>query len=148
MGLALVRFVLWATTLRKQRFVLGALLLLLAHPTYAGYDFRGASLLSAMCLAGGVVGVGTALLFPHADHTDDRDVFLGVAVSLVFATRFVVFVYDDLQKVEDPLSLAAVRELYDGASAPIIHLMLLYVGMLIAARPFRAREERAGDASE
>lgn len=137
----LVKFILWATTLRKQRMVLGVLLLALSRPTYIAYEFRGAGLLSALCVAGGLVGIGTALLFPHSDHTDERDTFLGAAVAAVFATRFVVFVYDDLQGVDSLLSIQAVEQLYDGASAPLIHLMLLYVGMAIAARPFRAREQ-------
>lgn len=128
-------FLLWATTIRKQRFVLGLLMLLLARPTYVYYDFRGTGLMAAMCVAGGVVGIGTALLYPRADHADSRDTFLGFTISLVFLARFVVFVTAE----GNPWLFVVGRQ-----TAPIVHLMFVYIGLLLAARPFRHRLEQEG----
>jgi peptidoglycan/LPS O-acetylase OafA/YrhL len=140
LGSRLGHGVLWLTTLRKQRLIIGVLLLLLARPTYITYDFRGTWIMAILCVAGGVVGILMGLLYPHADETDERDTFLGIIVALTFLVRFVVFVAEDLRSIDDLWSWAALGELYDGGSAPIIHLMLTYVGLVLAARPFRSGE--------
>lgn len=143
----MARATLWMTTLRKQRFILGGLLLALAWPTYAAYDFRGTWIMATLCIAGGIVGVGMAVLHDGSDDSDERDVFLGGIVALTFLARLVIFLIEDLSDVDDLLSTEALHELYDGGSAPIIHLMLIYVGLVIAARPIRRRTDRTVDGS-
>lgn len=141
MRMAATRLLLWVTALPRQRLIIGVLLLALTWPTYQTYDFRGSDLMAAVCFGAGVCAVALWKVAPDATITDRRDTFIGLGVTVAFMIRLVAFVGNDIRTVDGSLlSVSTQRELYEGASAPIIHLLLIFVGLVLAARPIRNRQ--------
>lgn len=139
---------IYVTDLQRQRLIIGVLMLALAWPTYQSYDFHGSDIMAIACVGAGVCGIAMWRYQPDAGRNDTRDTFLGLSMAFAFAIRFVAFVVDDYRSVDGNIfDVKNQIEMYRGASAPVIHLIFVYLGLAIASRPLRYRNgrERAGD---
>lgn len=108
----------------------------LAYPTFY-YDLRGAAALAAVAAAGGVVSVGLSIVNPPL--SDPREAALGLSLMVVFGARFVLFLADDFDAINDGWSWRVHWDLYRTSAALWVHSLLFVGGVVLTARHVRAK---------
>jgi len=124
------------TSLRAQRIVFGIVMLAIALPTAATYEFWGTNIVAYTAALGGSVSLGLAWANPP--KSDRRQVVLGVAIMATFGLRFVVFAIESIRRNEN------LVDLYLGSSALWIHCAMFYVGCVVLRDWYQARHGRLG----